>query len=125
MKITIETIPHSDQAYETVGDWRVERGVLKIRVSLLSDWRREVLVAIHELVEFVLCKDARITPEQVDAFDIAFEKKRRKGNVDEPGDDPQAPYVRQHCIATGIERILAAELGVNWQEYEKELESLL
>lgn len=135
MKINIETIPHEKQRYTTVGDW--EWGVewdrppgtdmgpkelwkpvdaLTIRVSKLSDWRLEFLIGVHELIEAMLCKQAGITTTQVDAFDKAF------GDRDEePGDDSQAPYRKQHCIATGIERLLAAELGVDWKAYEQEL----
>lgn len=124
MKIIIETIPHENHRYTTVGDWFYDNdGTLHIKVSKLSDERREVLIAVHELVEVVLCKQAGITVEQVDKFDMeTFDYKDHPD--EEPGDDPSAPYVKQHCIATGVERILAAELGVNWKEYEDELGEL-
>lgn len=125
MRIEIETIPHQSQRYETVGDWYFDTDeTLHIKVSKLSDWRRELLIAAHELVEVALCKHAGITTEEVDAFDKKFEANRQPGNEDEPGDDPTAPYQRQHCIVTGIERILAANLGVDWKDYEKELNNL-
>ena len=125
MNIRIQVIPHKDQRYPTVGDWFYDRGGdLVIRVSRLSDWRREMLVAIHELTEVLLCKHDGVSQEAVDAFDIAFEERRPEGNEDEPGDEPSAPYVKQHCIATGVERILAAHLGVSWKEYEEELSKL-
>lgn len=125
MKITIETIPHEQQRYPTVGDWQYdESGNLTIRVSQLSDWRREALIAVHELVEVILCKGVGLSQEAVDAFDIAFEKKRAPDDDSEPGDNPNAPYRRQHCFATAVERMLCAELGVSWEEYEEELSSL-
>lgn len=125
MKITIETIPHETQRYATVGDWYYDKDeTLCIKVSALSDWRREVLVAIHELVEVVLCKHNGVSTELVDEFDIQFEKARIEGDESEPGDDPKAPYRKEHCVATGVERILAAELGVDWKPYEQELCSL-
>ena len=37
------------------------------------------------------------------------------------GDDPEAPYEHEHCLATAIERILCAELRVNWEDYDREL----
>lgn len=100
---------------------------IHIHVSQLPDWRLAALVAVHELIEVLLCKQAGITVDQVDAFDIEFEKARAAGTIPnycEPGDDPAAPYQKQHAIATGVERIVAAELGVKWQEYEKALEAL-
>lgn len=126
MRIVIETIPHKDQRYPTIGDWYYESGgTLCIRVSQLSDWRREMLVAVHELVEVLTCKYDGVTQEQVDEFDMEYEKNRAKDDVEsEPGDDPKAPYVNQHCLATGIERILAQQWGVKWNEYADEIESM-
>lgn len=125
MRILIETIPHDQQAYTTCGDWRQDAdGTIRIRVSELGNWRREALVAVHELVEVLICKHNGVTTEMVDKFDKDFEAHRHPDNVDEPGDDPKAPYMREHCIATGIERILAAELCVSWKEYEQEINSL-
>jgi hypothetical protein len=98
--------------------------ILHIKVSQLSDWRREALVAVHELVEALICKHAGVTTEQVDEFDMNFEATRKDGDDSEPGDDPKAPYYRQHQIATVIEKLLSVELGVNWTDYEKELNSL-
>jgi len=140
--IEIKTIPHNGQLYPTVGNWFFKRevitrfdvaknsyvsnveDVLHIEVSQLSDPRRELLIAIHELVEVALCQHAGITQEMVDEFDKKFEANRPENFFDEPGDDPNAPYHRQHCLATGIERILAAALEVTWKDYENELESL-
>ena len=124
-RVVIEIIPHDQQRYPTVGDWFFdEAGNLTIRISQLSDWRLEMLVALHELVEVLKCKHDGVSQESVDAFDIAYEKARPEGDDSEPGDDPKAPYVKQHCLATGIERIMAAELGVNWKAYEDELMAL-
>lgn len=125
MNINIEIIEHANQRYPTVGDWFFEpNGDLMIRVSRLSDWRREMLIAVHELVEVLICKHQGISQEQVDAFDKDFEAHRHPDNEDEPGDDPTAPYVKEHCIATGVERLLAAELDVSWKDYENELNDL-
>lgn len=122
MKIVIETIPHEQHRYTTVGDWYYDAdGTLQIKVSGLSDWRREMLVAIHELVEVLTCKNDGVGQEIVDKFDKDFEANRSGDNEDEPGDEPDAPYVDQHCLATGIERILAQQWGVKWKDYEKEL----
>lgn len=125
MNVKIETIPHQNHRYPTVGDWFFEpNGDLTIRVSQLSDWRLEMLVAVHELVEVIACKHDGVTQAETDKFDMDFEATRRPGDEDEPGDDPAAPYSKQHCLATGVERILAAHLGVSWKEYEEELSKL-
>jgi hypothetical protein len=119
MNITIKTIPHDQQRYETAGDWWFDdAGDLEIRVSEMGDWREEALVAFHELAEVLLCKQRGITAEQVDAFDKAY------AGDGEPGDDPAAPYRKEHFFATSIERLLAAELGIAWAEYDAAVEAL-
>jgi hypothetical protein len=126
MKIIIETIPHDQQRYPTVGDWqwKDDGETLTIKVSNMGNWRYEALVAVHELVEVLLCKQAGVSEEKVDQFDINFEARRTEGDDSEPGDDAQAPYRDQHCIATGIERILAVQLDVPWKAYEYALYEL-
>jgi hypothetical protein len=84
----------------------------------------EALIAVHELVECMLCKSDGIDQVTVDKFDMEFEKDRAVGNEDEPGDDPHAPYHGQHCFATGVERLLAATIGVKWNDYADEIEKL-
>ena len=122
LRIEIKTIPHSQQRYETIGDWfYVPNGVWKFHVSDLGNWKMEMAIAIHELVECALCRYAGITQAEVDQFDMAYEAQRAPDNYDEPGDDPRAPYHIQHCIATGIERIVICCLGVNWKDYEDKI----
>lgn len=165
MKILIETIPHSEQRYPTVGDWQWTQvkvlgrsgfpaddklvPTLHIKVSEMSDWRHEALVAIHEAVEALLCKYAGITEQEVDDFDKVFEAKK-PCNPDgrpfslmqlqqlspreledlklklsaEPGDSPTAPYYHEHKVARAIESRLAGELKVDWDKYEGEVNSL-
>ena len=121
MKITIETIPHGDQRYPTVGDYFHDDDVAQtvhFRVSDLGDWRKEAAVAVHELVEFLLCLNDDVTVAEIDAFDMAYT------GDGEPGDDPAAPYHRQHCFATAVERMLIAALGVPWASYEQAVEAL-
>jgi hypothetical protein len=124
MEIHIKTIPHSCQRYNTAGDFYMKDGILYIMVSETGVFFFNALIAIHEFVEYLLCRYAGITIEQIDCFDIAFEKKRKKGNLDEPGDDPKCIYKRQHLLATGIEKIVASCLGVCWKSYNDRLDSL-
>lgn len=78
----------------------------------------------HELVEAILCLKRKIDPKAVDLFDMRFESQRAPGDTGEPGDDPQAPYFREHQFATKIERMLAEEMGVDWETYERTVMSL-
>lgn len=125
MNITIEIIPHEKQRYPTVGDWQYDKnGNLKILVSKMHDERFEMLVAVHELIEVLMCRHDGVSQELVDGFDMEFEKNRKPDGDSEPGDDPAAPYHFQHSLATGIERILAVQLSVPWEDYAKAVEAL-
>ena len=119
MNIIIQTIDHSQQRYDTCGDWQFdEAGSLVISVSSLKNWRMEALIAIHELIEAVLCRGFNIDQGDVDQFDLQFHGEG------EPGDQFAAPYYMQHQIATGVERLLAAYLMVDWLDYEKRVNGL-
>lgn len=128
LRVVIESIRHRDQRYPTVGDWFWDKGTLHIRVSEeVGGWREQALIALHEAVECLICKHKGIAQEVVDVFDKKFEEERELGlheMHEEPGDDAKAPYYKQHQIATGFERILAAELGVDWNTYANKIESL-
>jgi hypothetical protein len=123
----------------------VHEEALKIKVSSMLDWRMEALMAIHELVEVLKCKHDGVSQAVVDKFDFEFERLReerifeasRKHTepgitsgeealiaIEEPGDQATAPYRAQHCLATGVERIMAYALDVTWADYEVEVEKL-
>lgn len=119
MKITIQTIPHSDQRYDTVGDWIFDaQGNLEITVSEMGNDNFAFLVGIHEAIEAWLCRHDGVKEEDVSAFDQAFE------GAGEPGDDPDAPYREQHFIATSIERILSQAIDVDWADYGTAVDAL-
>lgn len=118
------SINHNLQRYNTIGDYWELNNVTQFRVSKMSDWRYEALVLTHELIEYIIIKHQGISIQEIDDWDIAFEKVREKGNTDEPGDDKRAPYYKAHTFATKIERMLAVILKVNWKQYEKTISNL-
>ena len=125
MKYIIETIPNEQMRYPTCGDYFTgPDGTEHIVVSDMGNDDYAFLVMIHEFAEQYLTKRRGITEESITAFDEEFERNRPEGNVDEPGDDPQAPYQNEHCLATAIERMMAAALGVKWQEYDNAISEL-
>lgn len=119
MELHFKTIPHKDQRYETVGDYYEENGVQEFRVSDMKNKDYEFLIFLHEAIEQYLTAKKGIKEEDITAFDEAYEAKRQEGDFTEPGDDKNAPYYAEHQFATGIERILAAHLGVDWEAYDK------
>lgn len=128
MNVTVRIIPHEEQRYETVGDWVfLSDDHLVVTISNLDNFYYSFLVALHEQIEAVLCKQAGIDEKDVTAFDTIFEAERAAGKHDaeaEPGDDPQAPYHEQHIIATQIEKEIAAALKIDWRKYEKAIYAL-
>ena len=121
-KIHMKVIPGKDQRYETCGDYFESKGAIQFRISRMFDWRFHMLVFVHELIEWCLVRHRGIKIATIDAFDIQFEERRKlgleKGDA-EPGDDRKAPYYNEHQFATKVERMLAKQLGVNWQQYDK------
>jgi hypothetical protein len=112
MNIHILKVPSSEQRYDTLGDWYFDAaGDLIIKVSndvpeMPTDDHQN-LIALHELVEVLLCRKRLITQKQVDDFDFAAEDCEG-----EPGDLPDAPYRKEHRFAMMIEHLMAHELGV-------------
>ena len=113
-EIHVKVIAHAEQRYNTVGDYFTKDGVEEFRISRLSDERHEHLVLVHELIERILCHHRGISNEAIDRFDFEYEQSGKSG---EPGDELNSPYYAEHQFASGIERQLAAALGVNWNRY--------
>ena len=123
---TISQVPHRKQRYETVGDW-IPGKPAQIRVSRMRDQRYVFLVALHEMIEYELCKMHGISDKEVVAFDVNCEAERKMNlhpTDAEPGDHPKAPYRNEHVFATTIEMMVAQKLGVRWSDYEKTVLSL-
>lgn len=119
-KYVIQVVPHERQRYETIGDWIPGRPV-QICVSRMKDERYVFLVALHELIEYELCQMRGIGDAEVVSFDSIFELERSMGlhnAASEPGNDPRAPYRKEHAFATTVERLVAQKLGVRWSDYQ-------
>jgi hypothetical protein len=114
MKINIEQIPHSEQRYNTVGDWRIDENTITVKVSSELGHRNAHLVAIHELVEAVLCLWHGVKEADVDAWDLEHEEP-------EPGELRNCPYQKEHQIASIVEQLVAHELDVDWEMYEDQI----
>ena len=118
MKITIESIPHKRQRYDTVGDWLWFEHDLYVYVSEELPRQEQYLIAVHELVEALLCQANGVTQEDVDKFDVEYQ------GDGESGASFKAPYRNEHSAAEGIERLFAALLHVDWPSYSMRVDSL-
>jgi hypothetical protein len=123
MNINIKVIPESEQR-ETVNgaDWFFDdQGDLQVRVSPMSDWRYEVALAFHEAFEACLCKNNGVTQKSVDDFDMAYDLAHPDQPDINAGDEPDAPYVREHNYATIVDRLFIGACGLFWKKYDDEL----
>lgn len=125
MDISIQVIPNDQHRPGITGaDWFWdEAGNLHVKVSKLSDWRREIALGMHEAAEAILCKHNGVTQKSVDEFDAKWEKEHPAEKI-AAGDQSDSPYRREHGFATAVERILASELGIDWNDYDEELNRL-
>ncbi len=127
-EIDIKVIPHNEQRYETPGDyWDDASGVKQIRVSA-SKPHYEFLITVHEFIEAYLVASKGVNENDITNWDKRFEEMRTKypeiiGDM-EPGDNDGAPYYHEHQMATRVEKWLADSLGINWDEYAKEIDGL-
>ena len=118
--INVKIIDHKEQRYDTCGDWQFDAdGTLNITVSRMPDTKYMQLIAIHEIIEAILCKFFRISEEDVDKWDLDHP------NHKEPGRLKNCPYGKQHMIATIIEQYIGSIMLIDWQEYEKAVEGLV
>lgn len=111
--IEIRFIPQADMRYDTSGDWRFEGRKLVIEVARMPELYQQA-VALHELVEALLCNAADVSQEAVDEFDMG-----PGADLAEPGFDLDAPYHKQHCWADVAERLFIAAAGLNWNAYDQ------
>jgi len=128
MKIILRTLDEEEDhycGYETQGDWRFwTNGSLEATVSQMGDPDGELVVLIHELVEGYLCRKNGISSEEVSDFDRIFEAERENGKhtaLAEPGDDPRAPYRKEHQAATIVEMLVLHMLGGSWPDHCQEI----
>jgi hypothetical protein len=113
-KVIMTTLPFDKLRYQTYGDYYEKPGVVHIDVAKQDNPLYEWLIAIHELVEYVLVKARKISIDEIEEFDQTCQSE-------DPGDDPAAPYYHEHQVASIVERIVANELGLKWHEYEEQI----
>jgi hypothetical protein len=126
-KITITTIPHKKQRYETVGDYYPKQKGWQFNISDMKNPDYEFAVAVHELIEHHLADRRGVKNSDIDKFDIQYEKERASGlhsaNA-EAGNNRKCPVYREHQFATKIEKMLIEKMGLCWKEYDKVVMSL-
>jgi hypothetical protein len=131
-KIFILWVDKEYQKFNTTGYWETrhpktwENGEtdndIAIAVNRLPDWRYQISVTFHELIELCWCKLHGVTTKECDDFDEIYEELYRSGKIPQtkdPGDDKKCPYYRGHQWGKLFERIVCFILKVKWKEYVK------
>jgi hypothetical protein len=124
LNFEIKSIPHSQQRYETVGDYQLVDGKWIITVSDMGNDDYNFLVALHELYELYATQKRGITEESISAYDMEYEKNRTAESLDECGDNKDSPYYREHQEATALERLACTFLDCDWNDYDKAVNDL-
>ena len=114
MNTLILSVPYKRMRYATYGDYlHLADDSVEITVIELADWRHEFLIALHEFIEEAVTRHRGIKEPDTLAFDLAHP------DSDDPGMIPTAPYHKEHVLATTVEMLVARELDVDWDEYDK------
>ena len=108
--ITIQ--PGDEMRYPTAGDYLGQRhGLRVIEVAQQRQTEWELMIAIHELIKQHLVLQAGISIADIDKWDMEHLEES------DPGSLPGCPYLNAHLKAESVERVAAAALGVDWEEY--------
>lgn len=119
------TVPQSFQEYRTAGNYAwTDSGILVIFVTECGVEAYENAIFIHEFFEANVCKSKGISNDDITAFDNEFEKDP-KHILDEPGDEPDAPYRDEHNLATAVERMFIGACSLSWKEYDEAVDKLI
>lgn len=121
LHIHVVTAHPKDFPYDTSGYWAWEGDTLCVAITPQQTQEASFLLAMHEVVEAFLCKQADIPDDIVTEFDKEYESRRKRGDNSEPGDHAKSPYRKQHQAAERIERLLCREMHIDFSDYIKEL----
>jgi hypothetical protein len=125
-------LPGRNPKFVTVGYWHWtepnNKGELLVEVSMLSDWRFNLAVLGHELIEVFYCWIFHKTTEECDRFDDIYEDLYKVGKVSpevEPGTDPACPYHWGHMAGMVWEWLCIHLTLASWKKYDAECNKIM
>ena len=124
----IKSIDIEGCRYVTLGDYFFKDGVRNFWITKTGSDEMDDLIFVHEFVEEILTRHRGIKEEDILKFDLWVETEIEKGNYPddgEPGSHPKSIYRKEHLFAEKIERMVAKELKIDWEEYSKELNKII
>lgn len=127
-RINIEFIDGKDQRYPTCGDYWETDNSYEFRITKQDNSDKNILILIHEIVEYFLCTKKGISEKVITDFDLLWNQCAGTNKADEPGNEGgkfelvgKAPYYKEHRFAENIERQIALEMDIDWSEYSDNL----
>jgi len=120
--IEVSFVEGSEQRYPTCGDYWEDDNKIYFRITKQVSEDAEVLVLLHEFIEYFLTRKRVILEQDITNYDMEWEE--RLTEADEPGNEEDCIYKKEHRFSENIERQMAHELEVDWFEYEKNLKVL-
>ena len=123
-EIRIRFVESGEQRYPTCGDYQDMSEYHLFTITKQDNWRKNLLIFLHEFIEYSLCEDREIPEQMITDYDLEWNRRLEAGEVlaDEPGNEPDNNiYKNEHRIAENFERLFAEYLGVDWFEYDKNL----
>ena len=118
--------------FTTVGYWWFDqpnnKGTLNVEVVKMCDWRFELSVWGHELIEILYCWLFSVTTEEADEFDAYYEQCYIDDSISkekEPGHDPKCPYHWGHMAGVCWEYICVYGTFASWKKYEAECNRIM
>ena len=122
--VHLSTDDIKEHRYRSIDDWTdptpTPSGlVFSTQTADMGNWKYNVLVLYHALTEQILCHANGIKDEEVTKFDMDHPE------YDNPGENPKAPYHKEHLIANDIEAQMSVALGVKWIDYETAIDKTL
>jgi hypothetical protein len=108
--VTVKFRSHLDN--DGLGDYGFSKDDIWIHVLDTGSLIYNMIILVHEIAEIVMIQARGIPLAIINAYDEAHP------DVDDPGDESDSPYNKEHSLSLAIERIICAYLGISWKAYD-------
>lgn len=124
----IKSVDIENARYPTLGDYFFENSIRYFQITNTGEDLLDDLIFLHEFIEEIITRHRGIKEEDILKHDLWVEEEVKAGRYPddaEPGEHEKSPYRREHLFAEKIEKMVAKELKINWDEYSEHINKLL
>lgn len=115
-KIVVAVKPMQDIRFNGIGDYFVDaEGAVHIEVGDTGSDASNLLILIHELVEYALVSSHGISLQDIENFGQNCKHEESEENLD-------APYFEEHDDAMFVEEYVALRDVITWDEHVRNIE---